>query len=289
MMFSVIVPTHNRISSLKQTLESLFHQDYDDYEIIVVNDGSTDDTDEYLSRLASQGRISYLPQSNRGPAVARNLGLEHARGGYIAYTDDDCVVPTNWLRRLSETFDRTGADIVGGKVINCVLGNIFSEVSQEISSYWVQFCNREGGGSAVLTSNNIGYRSEAIKKAGGFNERFRYPGFEERALNFRILRSGGTSAYDNDLTVQHFHAMTASNFFRQQFYYGRGAYLYYRVLGKELGSAPSPLPLAAYISLVNQFLRGNILKGLTKTMIFVLAQVIGMLGLVTQTGTASRS
>src|SRR5689334_2868499 len=98
-MFSVIVPTYNRVALLAKTLESLFRQEYPDVEIIVVNDGSSDGTDAYLTDLASQGRIVYAKHLNSGPSVARHLGMTKAKGDLIAFTDDDCVAPPDWLSR----------------------------------------------------------------------------------------------------------------------------------------------------------------------------------------------
>ena len=80
-------------------MDSVLSQRFSDYEIIAVNDGSTDATDEYLSLLASGGKITYVKQQNLGPAAARNTGVKAARGIYLAFTDDDCIVPPHWLRR----------------------------------------------------------------------------------------------------------------------------------------------------------------------------------------------
>lgn len=87
MFFSVVIPTHNRAGLLAETLETVFAQEERDFEILVVDDGSTDETPEVLSRYA--GRIEVLRQENRGPAAARNLGIERARGQYVAFLDSD--------------------------------------------------------------------------------------------------------------------------------------------------------------------------------------------------------
>src|ERR1700690_4626830 len=104
--FSVIVPTYNRIELLKKTLESLFCQNFKDYEVIVVNDGSSDGTDEYLSRLSEASRVKYIHHANCGLAATRQAGLQDARGTYIAFTDDDCVVPSDWLQKIHDAFQQ---------------------------------------------------------------------------------------------------------------------------------------------------------------------------------------
>ena len=85
--FSVIIPTFNRGELLKSALESVFAQRYTDFEIIVVDDGSTDGTWSHLKSL--KGRVKYFRQSNRGPGGARNLGARHAIGKYLAFLDSD--------------------------------------------------------------------------------------------------------------------------------------------------------------------------------------------------------
>ena len=136
MTFSVIVPTHNRLASLMKTLESLYRQDFSDFEIIIVDDGSTDGTGAYLVGQTEQHRIRYVHQSCRGPAAARNAGFRIARAPYVVFTDDDCIVPRDWLKKLHAGFEETGADIIGGTVRNGVTGNPFSEMSQEITNHF---------------------------------------------------------------------------------------------------------------------------------------------------------
>ena len=88
--FSVIIPTYNRLSLLKLTLESVWRQTFTDYEVIVVDDGSTDDTAAWLSEVASKEKpITQIKQPTAGPGVARNNGAENARGEYLAFLDSD--------------------------------------------------------------------------------------------------------------------------------------------------------------------------------------------------------
>lgn len=86
-LFSVIIPTFNRADFLKQTLESVWRQTFTDFEVIVVDDGSTDETITWLSEVAS--KIKLITQENSGPGAARNKGAENAGGEYIAFLDSD--------------------------------------------------------------------------------------------------------------------------------------------------------------------------------------------------------
>lgn len=85
--FSIIIPTYNRRLLLQQTLNSVWQQAFTDFEVIVIDDGSTDGTVNFLQSLA--GRVKTLTQANRGPGAARNLGAHHATGEYLAFLDSD--------------------------------------------------------------------------------------------------------------------------------------------------------------------------------------------------------
>src|SRR5437867_2754121 len=89
MLFSVVIPAFNRREFLPLTLESVGQQRFADYEVIVVDDGSTDGTVEHLRWLGSRARV--LTQANRGPGPARNRGVAEARGEYVAFLDSDDV------------------------------------------------------------------------------------------------------------------------------------------------------------------------------------------------------
>lgn len=85
--FSIIIPVYNRESLITRTLQSVFQQTCEDYEIIAIDDGSTDDSLEMLQQYSD--RITVLHQANAGPGVARNLGAQHATGEYLAFLDSD--------------------------------------------------------------------------------------------------------------------------------------------------------------------------------------------------------
>jgi glycosyltransferase involved in cell wall biosynthesis len=105
MRFSVVIPTHNRKDTLRRCLATATGQVYPDYEVIVVDDGSTDGTGDMVQREFPQ--VRYIRQDpNRGPAVARNRGIEVADGEIIAFTDDDCLLPLDFLSRLAEGYQR---------------------------------------------------------------------------------------------------------------------------------------------------------------------------------------
>ena len=108
--FSIVVCTFNRLDYLKKCVASLLEMDFPEYEIIIVNDGSTDGTKNFLDAL-NTGKIKIIHQErNQGLSAARNTGIKHSSHDIIAFTDDDCRVDKNWLAELSKGFvdERTG-------------------------------------------------------------------------------------------------------------------------------------------------------------------------------------
>lgn len=96
--FSVIIPTYNRAGLLRKALASISRQQFRDFEIVVVDDGSTDDTEAVVR--SSELPVSFLHQTNAGPGAARNLGIAHAQGHYVVFLDSD----DQWLPWTLETY-----------------------------------------------------------------------------------------------------------------------------------------------------------------------------------------
>lgn len=112
MRFSIIIPAYNAEAYLQRCLDSIFSQEFDDYEVIVVNDGSTDETAALLEGYTSKHQnMQVLTQSNQGMATARNRGLETAKGDYILFVDSDDELMPQALSELAPHLN--GEDIVG--------------------------------------------------------------------------------------------------------------------------------------------------------------------------------
>ncbi len=101
---SVIIPTYNRSNLVKEAIESVLQQSFTDFEVIVVDDGSTDDTHSVVQQI-SNGRIRYHYKDNGGQSSARNLGLVKAKGKYIAYLDEDDLWPSDYLETVVRQLD----------------------------------------------------------------------------------------------------------------------------------------------------------------------------------------
>lgn len=120
-MISVIVPIYNGGGWLRPALESLRGQTYKDFEIIMVNDGSTDDSEEVCKEFSeSDSRFRLISQPNAGVSAARNLGIEIADGEWIAFMDADDVMPPDALEVMMSHAKESGAGIVAGGYLRCV-------------------------------------------------------------------------------------------------------------------------------------------------------------------------
>jgi len=109
--FSVIVPTFNRASSINRTIESVLKQTFMDFELIIVDDGSTDHTRETISSL-NDSRVRYFYQENKGRSAARNAGANRSNGKYLVFLDSDDDVLPAWLHRMAQALEDSTAGIV---------------------------------------------------------------------------------------------------------------------------------------------------------------------------------
>lgn len=125
--FSIVVPTYNRADSVLSTLESCFAQQLSDFEVIVVDDGSSDNTLEKLQSV-DDPRLVVVSQENAGPAAARNHGMRKATGEYIAFLDSDDLWYPGFLEAANKLLEREGDVLVYGQII----------VDRGVNKYWIK-------------------------------------------------------------------------------------------------------------------------------------------------------
>ncbi|MDI6765229.1 MAG: glycosyltransferase [Bacteroidota bacterium] len=242
MTFSVIVPTYNRLERLKIALEGLYYQDYKDFEIIVVNDGSKDGTAEYLAQAVREHGIRVVELSDLGIAAARNRGAEAAMGNILAFLDDDCSVYPTWLRDLETALQRHRASLVFGNVSNALTDSDYSSVHHEMNQFLIKRMNCDPLHPRFVLTSTFACDPKVFKQYGGFDERF-YFGSEDRELIGRLLASGERLAFEKDIVVEHRHQFTLRPFLFYYYRLGRGSHLLYNVANKEklLGLKTNPI------------------------------------------------
>jgi len=217
---SVVIPVYNCRETADRCMASLARLDYPDYEVIVVDDGSTDGTAEICESYAG-ARIIRLDKG--GPSRARNEGIKAARGEVIAFTDGDCVVDRPWLRELAGGF--TGPDVagVGGDQVSpdddTDVGKMVQEFFKTIG--FVTGYIKTGATIKDTDHNpscNSAYRKEILEKVGGFNEDL-WPG-EDVELDLNIRRLGYRLIFNPGAVVAHYRPRTYLGFARMMRRYG---------------------------------------------------------------------
>lgn len=216
MRFSVIVPVYNRPDELDELLTSLSVQSEKDFEVVVVEDGSTrpcrDICDKYQDRLD----IHYYNKPNSGPGQSRNYGAERAKGEYLVILDSDVVLPEGYMAAVGRELDATGADAFGGPDS---AHESFTDIQKAISYSMTSFFTTGGirGGKKKLDkfyprSFNMGIRRDAYLKLGGFSK-MRFG--EDIDFSIRIFKAGLQCRLFPTAWVWHKRRTDFRKFFRQ--------------------------------------------------------------------------
>ena len=172
-MISVVLPSYNRAHILPRAIESILGQTYKDIELIIVDDGSSDNTAEVVGSF-SDSRIVYVRQENAGACAARNNGIAHARGDYIAFQDSDDIWHHDKLEKQLATLQNTGADIVFCRMNRMVGG----EKVGLVSDYFHEgFLPKDEVPMSIGTQTLVG-KSEVFKQERFDSEMPRFQEFE---------------------------------------------------------------------------------------------------------------
>jgi O-antigen biosynthesis protein len=211
---SVVICSYNGGATLESCLQSVSALNYPDYEVILVDDGSTDDTPSIAARFPD---VRYIHQENQGLSVARNVGLRAATGSIVAYTDSDCVPHADWLTYLVAQFGQTTAAAVGGPNLAPPAGNVAACIAAS-----------PGQPMHVLESDqvaehipgcNMAFRREALEAINGFDPQFRKAG-DDVDLCWRLQTAGYWISFAPAAMVWHHRRQTPAAYLRQQAGYG---------------------------------------------------------------------
>jgi glycosyltransferase involved in cell wall biosynthesis len=177
-LVSVIVAVYNGERFLLQALESLFSQDYSPFEVIFIDDGSTDSSADIARQFPG---IRYVYQENRGLAAARNAGLQLAQGELLAYLDDDDILPGNKLSRQA-------AYLVANPDVGCVLARQEIMLEDEVEPPdWLTRDSIYGDLDGIPFVSAM-IRTKLLREVGGFDETYRFA--EDRDLFVRLREHG---------------------------------------------------------------------------------------------------
>ncbi|MCP3685664.1 MAG: glycosyltransferase [bacterium] len=228
MKASIIIPVYNAEKSILKTLEALEKQTTKDFEVIVVNDGSTDNSYKLVKEFKTKLKIRSYSQKNAGPAKARNLGAKNAKGDIVVFTDSDCIPNSNWLEEMLKPFKKK--NVVGVEGTYRTLNHdrmIARYVGYEINTNHIR--KAKLGNIDFIGTYSAAYRRKEFLAVGGFNTLFKSANAEDPELSFRLNQKGYNMVFNPRAQVWHPHPDTLLKYLKQQ--YGRGYWafpLYFR-------------------------------------------------------------
>ena len=218
--FSVITPVYNRVDEVRDLLESLSQQTSRNFEVIIVEDGSTIPCKTVADAYAGKLDLKYFHKSNEGRSIARNYGIEHSCGEYLVFFDSDCIIPPQYFETLETELRNNYADCFGGPD---AAHSSFSDVQKAINFSMTSFLTTGGrrGGKIKLDkfvprSFNMGYSRKVWETVGGFREMFS----EDIDMSTRIRNAGFKIRLFRDAFVYHKRRVDFSKFCRQTYVFG---------------------------------------------------------------------
>jgi len=226
---SIVIPTYNRLDALKKVLESLRTQSlaHDRFEVILVDDGSTDGTGDWITRADFPFAFTYRKQANAGPARARNVGIHLAGAPRIAFFGDDTTLERDCLSIHAGEFEPVeGLAVLG-----------FTDWPRDMNvTPFMDYINRFGlqFGYDIIPdpenvpfnffyTSNVSLPSQPIRNANGFDESFPFAAWEDIECAYRMMQSGLKMVYRPKAVCRHHHPTTMKSFTVRQYKSGIAA------------------------------------------------------------------
>jgi glycosyltransferase involved in cell wall biosynthesis len=215
---SVIIPVKNIAGKIEPCLKAVFAQSLPPHEVIVVDGRSTDGTVEQAQKFP----VKVFYQDYGAAGAARQIGVEHAEGEYLAFTDGDCIPGRDWLKNLTDGFGK-GIVGVGGGIQNIGRGIWTKSINLALATLLGSGRSVQGGASfsdrfvKSISGCNSMYRKSDLLRAGGFDPDL--SGADETELNARLLKTGRLR-YIREATVLHDHSRGLKEFARNMYRYG---------------------------------------------------------------------
>ena len=249
---SVIVPTYNRLEVLAEVLEAIENQvGAPSFELVVVDDGSTDGTYEWLQGRHFSVPVQCVRQQNSGPAIARNRGVAISQGTLVAFLGDDTVPETDWLsRHVGAHRSRPGQEALA------VIGYTHWHERMRVTAF-LEYINEHGlqfGYSLIDDAEHVPFNflytsnlsmPRALLVQEPFSTDFPYAAWEDIELGYRLEKAGMRLVYESRARVAHDHPTDLSRFADRQEKAGYSAVVFYRLqpeLGSFLGLSPKGPP-----------------------------------------------
>lgn len=229
MKYSIIIPVYNRPQEVKELLETLAVQEFKDFELVMVEDGSVEKSDHIVEQYQDQINIRYFFKPNSGPGDSRNYGMAKAEGDYLVFFDSDCLIPPDYFTKVNAFLAETPLDTYGGPD---AAHESFSDMQKAID-YCMTSTITTGGirGKKKHLDNyqprsfNMGVKKEVYERVGGYGNI--HPG-EDPDWSFRIMEAGFKVGLIPDAHVYHKRRIDLKKFSKQVYKFG----LVRNILGK---------------------------------------------------------
>ena len=217
---SIIVPVYNGAHTIEECIKSLLNLEYpeDKYEIIIVDNNSTDTTVEIVKKYP----VKLLHEGKQSSYPARNLGIKNAKGEIVAFTDADCIVDKMWLEQMVKTFEDETTAGMGGEILAYNPKSIAerysdkSDVLSQKDNFEYKFVNLK---MPFIATANAAYKKEILDEIGHFDDSFLISG--DIDLTWRVLMKGYRMVYEPKALVFHRHRTTPYALFKQFLGYGK--------------------------------------------------------------------
>jgi glycosyltransferase involved in cell wall biosynthesis len=233
--YSVIIPVYDRPAEVRDLLESLLAQTRKDFEVILVEDGSSITSEEVVNAYANKLSIRYYYKSNSGPGPARNFGFAHAEGEYFLVFDSDCILPSTYLESVDRALMTEGFDAWGGPD---KAHEKFTTAQRAMAYTMSSFFTTGGirGGKKRMgwfqpRSFNMGISRKVFEVTEGYQfDRFA----EDIEFSIRMKKAGFRIGLIQEAFVYHKRRANFFQFFKQVFNFGKGRALIARVHPEEV-------------------------------------------------------
>lgn len=216
MKYSIIVPVYNRPEEVDELLESLTEQRFRDFEVVIVEDGSSVPCRDIVEKYRDRLDIRYYAKPNSGPGQSRNYGAERSNGEYLLVLDSDCILPAGYLQAIEKELQSSPADAFGGPDRAHAS---FSRIQKAINYSMTSFFTTGGirGGKKKMDkfyprSFNMGIKREVYAALGGFSK-MRFG--EDIDFSIRIFKGGYRCRLFPDAWVYHKRRTDLKKFFKQ--------------------------------------------------------------------------
>ena len=220
--FSIIIPVYNRPDELDELLESLTRQSYKNFEVVVIEDGSQDTSEQVCQKYQESLKISYFFKENTGQGFSRNFGFEKAQGDYLVVFDSDCLIPKNYLQIVNARLDTDWLDAYGGPdMAHKSFTNLQKAISYSMTSVLTTGGIRGKKRSATAfhpRSFNMGISRKVFEKTGGY--KITRMG-EDIEFSIRIIDSEFRVGLIEDAVVYHKRRTSLGQFYKQLHFFGR--------------------------------------------------------------------